>query len=261
MISPWSGHNRRSNSCPVCPSSPHATTERACTSSPTLVRFRSTGDSHICGSTARACSLPATHVHMWRGPSPAPIPSRLDAVVASSERNDPPGWWRAALLVPAGLVVGGVLLTAGRLPAVDPTVWLETALIAVSTVLLVAVACWLITRAAVPDRRIVLTWGLGSGTVLGLLWMSEIAFNNLAPHAVATPAARGVLDNLTWAIVGGVTMAAAARVTLRTGRLRCGIRTGAWSGLASGLGAAAGGALLLAFLRAFVQSDPLMIDE
>jgi hypothetical protein len=42
----------------VRPSRPHATTDRACTSSPTLVAFALTGASHICGSTGQDPLLP-----------------------------------------------------------------------------------------------------------------------------------------------------------------------------------------------------------
>jgi hypothetical protein len=78
---------------------------------------------------------------------------------------------------------------------------------------------------------------------------------------VSTATTRGVLDNLTWSIVGIVTLAAAAGVTARTHRWRSGLRAGAWSGVGSGLGAGLGGALLLAFLRTAVENDPLMRAE
>jgi len=41
-----------------------------CTSSPTLVRFPLTGASTSVALPARTHSCPATHDHMWRGPSP-----------------------------------------------------------------------------------------------------------------------------------------------------------------------------------------------
>jgi hypothetical protein len=42
------------------------------------------------------------------------------------------------------------------------------------------VTWWPTGRADRRDQRVVLTWGLGSGLVLGGLWIAEIAFNNLA---------------------------------------------------------------------------------
>ena len=182
--------------------------------------------------------------------------------VATAERvEDGPAWARPFLLMSGGVVALAAVLAAARLPAPDLTVWLEAVALAGSTVLLIAVAWWLTGRPGVVDRRIVLAWGLGSGAILGALWLAEIAFNNLTPHSVSTAAARGVLDNTTWAIVGLVTLAAAARVTARTGRWRSGVRAGAWSGAGSGLAAAVGGALLVGLLRPHVERDPLMLAE
>ena len=123
---------------------------------------------------------------------------------------------------------------------------------------LAALVWWLTRPGGVPDRRLVLDRGLGSGLVLGGLWMAEIGFNNLAPPEVSTASSRGVVDNVTWAIVGVVTVAVVVLVTARTRRWRSGLRAGVWSGVGSGLGAGLGGALLLAFLRDFVVRDPLM---
>lgn len=168
---------------------------------------------------------------------------------------------RAVLVASGGVVALGAVLAAFRLPVPDSTVWLEALAVFGSTVLLIAVAWWLTGRTGVVDRTIVLAWGLGSGAILGALWIAEIAFNNLTPHSISTASARGWLDNATWAVVGVVTAAAAARVTVATRRWRSGVRAGAWSGVGSGLGAAAGGALLLAFLRPLVERDPLMQTE
>ena len=170
-------------------------------------------------------------------------------------------WVRPALVAVGGLVAAGALVAAIRLPVRDSTVWAESLAVAGSVIVLVAVAWWPAGRAGAPDRGLVLGWGLGSGLVLGGLWILEIGFNNLTPHSVSTAGARGVLDNVTWALVGVVTVVVAVAVTVRTGRWRSGLRAGVWSGVGSGLGAALGGALLLALFRTSVEDDPLMRDE
>ena len=170
-------------------------------------------------------------------------------------------WVRPALVAVGGLVAVGAVVAAVRLPVRDSTVWAEALAVAGSAVVLVAVTWWLTGRTGAPDRDVALGWGLGSGLVLGGLWILEIGFNNLTPHDVSTAGARGVLDNATWAVVGIVTVVAAVAVTVRTGRWRSGLRAGVWSGVGSGLGAALGGALLLALFRTSVESDPLMLDE
>ncbi|MEU7873667.1 hypothetical protein [Dactylosporangium sp. NPDC049140] len=172
-----------------------------------------------------------------------------------------PAWARPAVAAIGGATAVAALLAAARLPVPDPVVRAESAAVAGSAFALIAVAWWLTGRPGVPDRRIVLRLGLGSGLLLGGLWIAEIGFNNLTPHTVSTAAARGVLDNATWAVVGVVTIAAAAAVTARTRRWRSGLRAGVWSGAGSGLGAALGGAVLLALFRPSVEHDPLMQDE
>jgi hypothetical protein len=190
-----------------------------------------------------------------------PVP-RVGGVVAGPVQGGArPAWGRPFLVVSGCLVVLGVLVAASGMAVPDSTVWLEAAVVAGSTGLLVVVAWWSTGRDGGADQRIVLTWGLGSGAVLGLLWVAEIAFNNLTPHTISTASARGLLDDATWVVVGVVTIAVAARVAMRTGRWRTGVRTGVWSGTASGLGAAVGGALLLALLRPSVERDPLMLAE
>jgi hypothetical protein len=174
---------------------------------------------------------------------------------------DRPGWVRPALAAAGGLTAAAAVVAVVRLPVGDSTVWVESLVVAGSTVALVAVTWWLTGRADRRDQRLVLTWGLGSGLVLGGLWIAEIAFNNLTPHTVSTAGTRGVLDNVTWAVVGAGTAVAAGAVTARTRRWRSGVRAGIWSGVGSGLGAALGGAVLLASFRSSVEDDPLMYDE
>jgi hypothetical protein len=174
---------------------------------------------------------------------------------------DRPGWVRPALATAGGLTAVAAVVAVIRLPVRDATAWVESLVVAASTVAIVAVTWWLTGRADRRDQRLVLTWGLGSGLLLGGLWIAEIAFNNLTPHTVSTAGTRGVLDNITWAVVGVVTAVAAGAVTARTRRWRSGLRAGAWSGVGSGLGAALGGAILLALFRSSVEADPLMYDE
>jgi hypothetical protein len=185
----------------------------------------------------------------------------MTAMAIVSSAIDRPGWIRPVLAPVGGLTAAAAVLAVVRLPVRDSTVWAESLVVAGSTVAMVAVAWWLTGRADRGDRRLVLTWGLGSGLLLGGLWIAEIAFNNLTPHTVSTAGTRGVLDNITWAVVGVVTAVAAGAVTARTRRWRSGLRAGAWSGVGSGLGAALGGAILLALFRSSVEADPLMYDE
>jgi hypothetical protein len=172
-----------------------------------------------------------------------------------------PGWPRRVLAVAAGLVAVFAVVAAARVPAADSAVWLEASAVAVSVVGLAVAAWWLAGRPATVDRRTVLLWGLGPGLGLGALWIAEIAFNNVTPSTVSTASNRGVVDNVTWAVVGLVTLVTAAWVTVRTGRWRSGLRAGVWSGVGSGVGAGLGGAALLAFLRSNVERDPLMLGE
>jgi hypothetical protein len=164
-------------------------------------------------------------------------------------------------VVSGGLVLVGVATAAMRLPMGDATVRFEALAVGGSTAALVIFSGWLVGRPVVRDGQIVWTLGLGSGAILGVLWIAEIAFNNVTSHSISTAQARGVLDNVTWAIVGVVTLCVAARVAAITGRWRSGVRAGVWSGVGSGLGAGVGGALLLGLLRPLVERDPLMLAE
>lgn len=170
-------------------------------------------------------------------------------------------WPRLSVAGCGGAIAVLVVVAAARLSVLDPMLWALVTVTAVSAIALASMVWWLVGRRGVGDRRLVLGWGLGSGLVLGGLWMAEIGFNNLAPPSVATASNRGVVDNVVWAIVGAVTIAAVVVVTARTRRWRSGLRAGVWSGVGSGLGASLGGAVLLAFLRGFVERDPLMRAE
>jgi hypothetical protein len=173
----------------------------------------------------------------------------------------PPKWARPYLLISGGLVVAGAMTAVLRLPAPSATVWLEASLVSCTTLLLVAASWHFSRRANVPHQLSALRWGLGTGAILGLLWIAEIAFNNLTPHSISTASARGVLDNTTWAIVGVITVVAAAHVAVAIGDWSVAVHAGIWSGVGSGLGAGAGGALLLALARHSVEHDPLMLAE
>ena len=110
------------------------------------------------------------------------------------------------------------MVAAFRLPIRDSVVWSEALAAAGSIVALLVAMWWLTGRAGVSDRYVVLSWGIASGLALGSLWLAEIAFNNLTPHSISTAAARGVLDNATWAAVAIGTVGATAGATARTGR-------------------------------------------
>src|SRR3954469_20125923 len=59
-------------SSPMTPSIAAATTDRACTSSPTLVRSLNTGASHECRIGRAGSPYPVTHESRERGPGPQP---------------------------------------------------------------------------------------------------------------------------------------------------------------------------------------------
>lgn len=192
------------------------------------------------------------------GTSAATMPIMAIVETAARTGTEWPRW----VLVGSGILVAALAVVAAeRVPVADSVVWLEASVVAVSAVLLAVTAWWLTGRPAVADRRVVLFWGLGCGFGLGVLWILEIAFNNVTSAWVSTASNRGVVDNVTWVVVGLVTFLTAAAVTARTGRWRSGLRAGVWSGVGSGLGASLGGAALLAFLRSNVERDPLMLGE
>jgi hypothetical protein len=172
-------------------------------------------------------------------------------------------WMWLVSVAAAELVVVAVLLLVAALavPHSDATVWFESAVVAGSALVLAGVLRAWPGRRSGADRRLVVVWGLGSGSLLGVSWMAEIGFNNLAPRSLATAGVRGVVDNTTWVVVVVVTVVVSAMVTARTRRWQSGLRAGMWSGLGSGIGAALGGGVLLAVLRVRVEQDPLMLEE
>lgn len=180
---------------------------------------------------------------------------------AGSEADGTPSWPRWIVAATAAALALFVVLAVLRLPDPGTGLWALAAITAGSSIVLAACVWWLLSRRALRDGRLVLEWGLGSGLVLGALWMAEIAFNNLAPPSVATAGNRGVVDNATWAVVAVATFAVVASVAVRTRRWRSALRAALWSGIGSGLGAALGGAILLAFFRGSVERDPLMQGE
>jgi len=75
---------------------------------------------------------------------------------------------------------------------------------AVSLLILLGSGGWTLWRgwcAADTDTPIMLRLGIMGGFFLGLLWVIEIGFNNFVPPDISTGAARGVVDNVFWAII------------------------------------------------------------
>src|SRR4029079_6466924 len=66
------GIKRDLNNSPVTPSIADATTDLACTSSPTLVRSVNTGASHNCWIGRAGQPYSVTHHHLCVGPRPPP---------------------------------------------------------------------------------------------------------------------------------------------------------------------------------------------
>src|SRR5690242_21059840 len=90
MIASSAGTRVLLNTSPVRPSRPVATTDRACTSSPTLVRSEITGASYDCwiGRAGGPCSV--THEHACERPRPATTSDRSGHVIRS---DGPPLAW------------------------------------------------------------------------------------------------------------------------------------------------------------------------
>lgn len=135
---------------------------------------------------------------------------------------------------------------------------------AVSLLILLGSGGWTLWRgwrAADIDMSLVLRLGIIGGFILGLLWVIEISFNNFVPPDISTGAARGIVDNVFWAIIAIGILGLSAMGAYRTRRVWPGIRIGAWSGFVSGLVACLMGLLLVVIWMRFLLRDPLAISE
>src|SRR5579884_2839992 len=114
------------------------------------------------------------------------------------------------------------------------------------------------------EQLLALRWGSWVGLACGLLWIVEIAYNNLlAPLAPEynTARIRDSVDNVFWAIIVLLTLVFAARLAYRTRSIRMGIRVGTLSGLLSGLFAGIMALLLVTTSIHSLTSDPLVLAE
>lgn len=135
---------------------------------------------------------------------------------------------------------------------------------AVSLLVLLASGAWVFwrgRRATDADTPIVLRMGIVGGFFLGLLWVIEIGFNNFVPPDISTGAARGVVDNVFWAIIAVGILGLSVMGAYRTRRVWSGVRVGLWSGFVSGLVACLMGLFLVVVWMRLLLRDPLAISE
>ncbi|MEI6683836.1 MAG: hypothetical protein WCO44_14490, partial [Bacteroidota bacterium] len=69
------------------------------------------------------------------------------------------------------------------------------------------------------------------GLVVGLLWTIEIGVNNLVRPGLPL---RDIIDNIFWAVIALLILAASTREVILSNRSRDGVLAGFWSGIASG---------------------------
>lgn len=135
----------------------------------------------------------------------------------------------------------------------------------VAIIIFLALGIWAALRAARsttrPDLAAARRLGSTGGLILGILWVSEISFNNFVPPDVSTPAARGIVDNGIWALIAVSMVVLAAVSAYRSRRFMVGVQAGFWSGLVSGLIACLMALLLIVFWLRFVLRDPLSVQE
>ncbi len=169
--------------------------------------------------------------------------------------------------LPSGFVIAAALVVATlvRYPGNTQTTVEYIGLGTVAIAILLGLGIWAASHVAKsttrPDVAAARRLGSIGGVILGLLWVIEISFNNFVPSAIATPAARGIVDNGIWALIAVSMVVLAAASALRTRRFMAGVRTGFWSGLVSGLIACLMGLLLVVFWLQFVLRDPFSVQE
>ncbi len=169
--------------------------------------------------------------------------------------------------LPSGCVIAAALVVATlvRYPGNTRTDVEYLGLGTVAIAIFLGLGIWAALRAVKsttrPDGAAARRLGGIGGVVLGLLWVIEISFNNFVSPAIATPAARGIVDNGIWALIAVSMVVLAAASALRTRRFMAGVRAGFWSGLVSGLIACLMGLLLVVFWLQFVLRDPFSVQE
>ncbi len=120
-----------------------------------------------------------------------------------------------------------------------------------------ALALWRLGRSSNP-----LETGLRQGTLagagLGLLWVVEIAINNVLTPPLPL---RDRIDNSFWAAIALGIFVTAFRDAIRARRVWRGVQVGAWSGFISGLLACTAALTLIVFGMALLTADPLNVAE
>lgn len=96
------------------------------------------------------------------------------------------------------------------------------------------------------------------GAILGVLWIAEIALNNIV--APLEPA-RHRWDNVFFAVIALSMFVDTAIRSFRGNKLSLGIRVGSWLGLISGLVACCAGLSLVVFGMRFLLADPYNVIE
>ncbi|HEY0753952.1 MAG TPA: hypothetical protein VGD98_08340 [Ktedonobacteraceae bacterium] len=92
------------------------------------------------------------------------------------------------------------------------------------------------------------------GLLVGLLWAAEIGMNNILQPGLPT---RDILDDLFWALIALIIVAASTRYAYRTREIRIGIKVGFWSGLSSGAVACLTALFFVVAGMQFLLQDPL----
>ncbi|MGE5072145.1 MAG: hypothetical protein ACM3MF_01845 [Anaerolineae bacterium] len=99
---------------------------------------------------------------------------------------------------------------------------------------------------------------LEAGALLGLMWVIEIAINNiLAPPLPA----RDIIDNLFWALIALILFGLSIFYAYRANSVSRGLQAGIWAGSISGLIACSAALILVVFGMQLLLNDPLNVAE
>jgi hypothetical protein len=134
----------------------------------------------------------------------------------------------------------------------------------IALLILAGLIAWLLRwgiRASETDVTGAARRGMIAGSIMGIFWVFEIAFNNLVPRNIATESARFVVQNGIWALIALGMLAIGVAPARRLGRVTAGAVAGFWSGLVSGLIACVMGLVVVVFWLDQVLSDPFSIQE